>query len=186
MAVAMLAAGCGNREKDATEAAISAAQSAINAVREQAEKYVPEQLQAAEKTLQSARDALAKGDYEKALAGTRDAAKRAKEMAEAAVGKKEEWARTWKELNESLSKTMAQVNGKLDAYSRGARMPEGMDKGALEEAKKQYAELKQKWAEAVSSANTGDLREAIRKGTDVKELLEKLKEMLGIKTENKK
>ena len=65
-------------------------------------------------------------------------------------------------------------------------MPEGMNKDVLEEAKKQYAELKQKWAEAVGSANTGDLREAIRKGTDVKELLEKLKELLGIKTENKK
>jgi uncharacterized phage infection (PIP) family protein YhgE len=186
IAIAVMAAGCGSRQRDATDAAISAAQGAVDSVKTEAEKYVPEQVDAAEKSLQSAREALAKNDYQSALAKAQDAANQAKEMAKAAVGKKEEWEQAWKELNESLPKAMDQVNARIYAYSHGARMPEGMDQDVLEEAKAEYARMKQGWEDAKSAAASGKLGEAIEKGTGVKELLEKLREMVGIhvKTEN--
>jgi uncharacterized phage infection (PIP) family protein YhgE len=178
--IAVIVVGCGSGQRDATDAAISAAQGAVDSVKAEAEKYVPEQVDAAEKSLQSAREALAKNDYQSALAKAQDAANQAKEMAKSAVGKKEEWEKTWKELNDSLPKAMDQVNARIYAYSHGARMPEGMDQDVLEEAKAEYARMKQGWEDAKAAAANGKLGEAIEKGTGVKEFLTKLQDMLGI------
>jgi hypothetical protein len=181
LGIALLVAACSGAEKDATEAAINAAQSAINAVRAEAEKYVPDQLQAAQNALQSARDELTKGDYKDALAAAQDAANKAKELAVTAAAKKDEFIKTWNSLNDSLPKSMDQVKTKLDAYSKGARMPQGMDKDKLEAAKAQYAQLKQSWADAKASASQGNWGDAIQKATGINDLLAKLKEMLGIR-----
>ena len=180
--VVLVVAGCGNAQKEATEAAINAAQMAIDAVQTEAAKYVPDQLQAAQGVLQSAKDALAKGDYQKALAAAQDAASKAKELAAAAAAKKEEWTKEWAELNETLPKSMDAVKRKLEAYARGAQMPEGLDKDKLAEAKTEYEKLKQVWAEASAAAAKGDLGDALKKASGVKDALAKLMEMLGMKS----
>lgn len=182
LAIVLLVAGCGGAQKEATEAAINAAQTAINAAQAEAAKYVPDQLQAAQNMLQSARDALAKGDYQAALSAAQNAASKAKDLAAAAAAKKDEWMKTWSSLNESLPKSMDQVKGKLDAYSHGAHMPAGMDKEKLADAKAQYAQLKQNWSDATSAAAQGNLSEAVQKATGINDMLAKLKEMLGIKS----
>jgi HEPN domain-containing protein len=182
LGVALLAMGCGGAQRDATQAAINAAQSAIDAAKEEAQRYAPDQLQAAQNTLQSAKDALNKGDYQAALSAAQQAAGKAKDMAVAAASKKSEWMQTWESLNHSLPKSMDQVKGRLDAYSKGARMPAGMDKQKLEEAKEQYAQLKQTWSDATAAAAKGNLGDAVEKATGINELLAKLKEMLGIKS----
>ena len=181
LGMALTLAGCGDRQRDATEEAINAAQSALNSVRAEAEKYVPDQLHAADRTLQSARDSLSKGDYSSALAAARDAANKARDMAVSAAGTREEWKKTWNDLNQSLPKSMEQVKNRIDAYSHGARMPEGLDKDMLEEAKKEYADLKQRWENAKAAAQQGDWGDAIQKSTGLQDAIAKLKEMLRIK-----
>jgi DNA repair exonuclease SbcCD ATPase subunit len=181
LATALVGAGCRNGEKDATEAAIEAAQWAINSVEAEAQKYVPQELQAARNALQAARDALAKSDYRSALEEAREAANKAKQMAVDAVGKREESAKSWRELSDSIPRSMDQVKGKLDAYSKGARMPEGMDKDMLDSAKAQYEQMKQSWEDAKAEAREGKLGDAIEKATGAKEMLAKLKEMLGVR-----
>jgi uncharacterized protein YukE len=89
--------------------------------------------------------------------------------------------KTWNSLNDSLPKSMDQVKTKLEAYSKGARMPQGMDRDKLEAVKAQYAQLKQSWADAKASASQGNWGDAIQKATGINDLLAKLKEMLGIK-----
>jgi esterase/lipase len=181
LGVVLFVAACGKAEKDATEAAINAAQSAIDAVRAEAEKYAPDQLQAAQNALQSAKDELTKGDYKDALSAAQDAANKAKELAVTVAAKKDEFMKTWNSLNDSLPKSMDQVKTKLDAYSKGAHLPQGMDKDKLAEAKAQYAQLKQRWADARASASQGNWGDAIQKATGINDLLAKLKEMLLIK-----
>ena len=181
LGIALMVTGCGNAQKEATEAAINAAQMAINAVQAEAAKYVPDQQQAAQGVLQSAKDALAKGDYQKALAAAQDAASKAKELAAAAAAKKEEWTKEWAELNETLPKSMDAVKRKLEAYARGAHMPEGLEKDKLAEAKTEYEQLKQVWADASAAAAQGNLGDALKKASGVKEVLAKLMEKLGMK-----
>jgi hypothetical protein len=181
LGLVLLALGCGNAQKEATDAAISAAQTAINSVQDEAAKYVPDQLAAANGALQSARDALAKGDYRAALAAAKDAANKAEELAAAAAAKKTDWTQAWTSLNESMSKSMDTVKAKLDAYTKGARMPSGMDKEKLAEAKKQYDQLKQGWADASAAAAQGNLGEAMKKASTLKDILAQLMTLLGIK-----
>jgi hypothetical protein len=180
--IVLIAAGCENAQKGATDAAINAAQSAINAVQAEAAKYVPDQLQAAQTALQTAKDALAKGDYQAALSAAQDAASKAKDLASAAAAKKEEWAKQWTDLSASMPKSLDEVKAKLNAYSHGAHMPAGMDKAKLNDAKSQFEQLKQTWADATSSATQGNLADAMKKASDAKDVLAKLKEMLGIKS----
>jgi hypothetical protein len=180
--VGLAVAGCGNAQKEATDAAINVAQSAINAAQVEAGKYVPDQLQAAQTTLQSAKDALAKGDYQAALSAAQDAASKAKDLATAAAAKRDEWTKQWTDVSASMPKSLDEVKDKLNAYSHGAHMPAGMDKAKLGDAKTQFEQLKQTWADATSAATSGNLADAMKKASDAKDVLAKLKEMLGIKS----
>ncbi len=182
LAIALIVAGCGGAQKEATQAAINAAQSALTAAQAEAGKYVPDQLQAAQATLQSAKDALAKGDYQAALSAAQDAANKAKDLAVAAAAKKDEWTKTWTEMSASMPKSLDEVKAKLDAYSHGAHMPAGMDKSKLADAKTQYEQLKQSWADASASAAQGNLGAAMSKVPGIKDLLAHLNETLGIKS----
>src|SRR5579871_5830244 len=99
VALAVTLAACNGAQKEATEAAISAAQTAINATQGEAAKYVPDQLAAAQTAVQNAKDALAKGDYQAALAAAQDAANKAKDLAAAAAAKKQELMQQWSSLS---------------------------------------------------------------------------------------
>jgi HEPN domain-containing protein len=178
----MMLEACGGAEKEATEGAINGAQTAINAASSEAAKYVPDQLKSAQDTLRNAKDALAKGDYSAALSGAKDAAKKASDMVAAAAAKKQELMKDWTSLSASMPKSMEQIKARMDAYSHGARMPEGTDKSVLATAKDQYAQLKQAWADATAAAQSGNLGEAMQKAAGIKDMLAKLKEMLGIKS----
>jgi hypothetical protein len=182
LGILMVTGGCDNAQKATTDAAISAAQAAINAAQTEAAKYVPDQLQAAQTTLQSAKDALAKGDYQAALSAAQDAASKGKDLATAAAAKKDEWNKQWTDLSASMPKSLDEVKAKLNAYSHGAHMPAGMDKSKLGDAKSQYEQLKQTWADATSAATQGNLADALKKASDAKDVLAKLKQMLGIKS----
>jgi HAMP domain-containing protein len=182
LGMVLIAAGCGNAQKEATEAAINAAQAAINAAQGEAAKYVPDQLQAAQTALQNAKDAVAKGDYQAALTAAQDAANKAKDLAAAAAAKRDEWTKEWADLSTSMPKSLDEVKAKLNAYSHGAHMPAGIDKSKLAEAKTQYDLLKKSWADATAAATQGNMADAINKVTGLKDALAKLKEMLGIKS----
>lgn len=178
----VMMAACRGAEQEATAAAISAAQTAINAASSEAAQYAPDQLQAAQDTLQGAKDALAKGDYPAALRAAKDAASKASDLASAAAVRKEELRKGWASLSESMPKSMDQIKAKLDAYSHGAKMPAGMDKSKLAEAKQQYSQLERNWTDASAAAQQGNLGDAVQKASSIKDLLAKLMETLGIKS----
>jgi hypothetical protein len=182
LGIALLVPGCGNAEKETIDAAITAAQGAIAVAQGEAAKYVPDQLQAAQKAVQIAKDALTKKDYKAALAAAQDAANKARDLAAATAAKKDEWTRSWTEMSASIPKSLNQVRAKLDAYSRGARMPVDMDKDKLADAKIQYEQLKQAWADASAAATQGNTGDALKKASSLKEALAKLMEMLGIES----
>jgi len=181
LVTALVLAGCTNAQKEATQAAVNAAQSALDATASEAEKYVPEQLQAAQSALRNAEDALAKGDYQAALKAAQDALGKAKDLPPAVAAKKEELKKSWDALNETVTKYLDSVKGKLDAYSRSAHLPEGMDKTKLAEAKEEYARLKKQWGEASADAARGALEDARKKASILKDQLLQLMDKLGIK-----
>ena len=171
-------AGCHSSQKDAVEAAINAAQTAIEVSTSEAEKYAPEQLKAAQNAVQSARGALAKHDYGEALEAARAATEKAKELTIAAKAKKDEATKAWGELSAAVPKALDQAKAKVEAYSRATRLPAGIDETVVAAAREEYEKLKQAWADAVAAYQKGSLVDAATKGISVKEGLQKLQEML--------
>jgi hypothetical protein len=178
--MALLLGGCGNAQHEATEAAVNAAQAAVNVATNTAEKYAPEQSKAAQDALRSAKDFLAKGDYGSALKNAQDAAKKAKDALSAASAKKDEWTNTWNSLNQSVPRTMNDIQAKMNAYAKSGKLPKGVDQSRMEEAKAQFDKLKQSWADVTAAYNNGNFADAMSKSCTYKDGLAKLKELLGI------
>jgi ATP-dependent Clp protease ATP-binding subunit ClpA len=181
LAVVLIVAGCGSEQRDATQAAINAAESAIDAVQSEAEKYAPDQLQAARTALQNAKDALSKSNYDAALKAAQDAASKAKNLAIAVTSNHEEWTKEWTEFTASMPKSLDQAKAKLNAYSHSAHLPEGMDQDTVKQAQADYDQLKKSWDDATAAARRGNLRDAINRMPSIKQMLAKLKEELRIK-----
>ena len=88
--------------KGPAEAAIKAADEALVGVKADASLYVPDQFQAVEASLAAAKESFQKGDYKQALAGAKDIAAQAKDLAAAAAAKKEELGKSWDEMNDGV------------------------------------------------------------------------------------
>jgi HEPN domain-containing protein len=171
--IALIVAGCGQKEKQAAQQAINAAQATLNSVQEEAQKYVPEQLHDAQTALQHAKDTLQNGDYPAAVSAAQDALNKAKAVATQTIGQQEQWTK----LNDAVTKSLEDAKTKIDAYTNGTQKPKAMSRKTLDEANKEYEQLKQKWTETWE----GSRGDAAQKGAEIKQELKKLKEKLGIK-----
>jgi transcriptional regulator with GAF, ATPase, and Fis domain len=178
----LLLAGCGGAQKDATEAAVDAAQKAVNSAQETADKYAPELSKAAQDALQSAKDALAKSDYQGALEAAKEAVKRASDAISTTANRKEEWSKDWKNLSATVPKTLEEAKSRLDAYTKKGKLPPRVTSDQMAEAQAQYEKLKQAWADANAAYQRGNIADAIKKAGWVQESIQKLKELLGIKS----
>jgi hypothetical protein len=178
----LLLSGCGTAQRDATQAAVDAAQKAVSAAQDAADKYAPEQFKAAQDALQSARNRLAKSDYQGALDGAKEAVQKAREAVATAIEKKEQWSRDWRNLNASAPKTLNEAKDKLDAYTKHGKLPPGVSSDQMAEAQAQYEKLKDGWAEITAAYQKGNLSDAMKKAGWLQDGLQKLKELLGIKS----
>ena len=159
---------CESADKAPAAAAITAAQSALDAVRGEAAKYVPSQVSAVESAIASAKAAFEKNDYKAALTGAQDAAAKAKDLAAAASARKAELAKTWEDMSGGLPKMAEAIQSRVDILSQSKKLPAGLDKDKLEGAKAGLASLNQSWTEASDAAKTGDMSDAIAKGQAAK------------------
>lgn len=183
LCIALLLAGCShNAQKEATEAAVNAAQTAISGLQSDVAKYVPDQLSAAQSEIQQAQSALAKNNYDVALAYARSAIDKAKNLSAASNQKRDELLQNWNSVNQIMPKTLDAVKWRLWAFSHGAKFSAGMDSTTLEAAREQYANLKEAWAAAVATYQRGELASASEQATALKEQLPQLLASLGMKS----
>jgi len=178
-AIAMIMA-CTDANKAPAELAVKAAEEAINAVKGEAAKLVPEEVTALETALASAKDKLAKGEYKAALDEAKGLAVKAKEVLEAAKAKKDEMTKKWTELSQGLPKMVEDIQGKVDALSQLKKLPANMTAEKLAEAKSGLDAVKADWAKAQESFKAGNMAEAISVATSVKDKAVKAMETLGI------
>src|SRR6267378_4072877 len=152
---AVLVVGCANQKAPA-EQAVAGAETALAAARDDAQKYVPDQLQAVDAQLAALKDSLTKGDYKAVLTGAptlnsaisslKDAADAKKADAEAGLAKAKD---AWGPLN--------------------AEVPKGVTKDGLAAAKSGVDSLKSMWGEASNVSASGDFTTAVSKAQAVKD-----------------
>ena len=144
MAIAVVAlAACESAEKAPAAAAISAAESALDTVKGEAMKYVPDQVKSAQDALATARASFDKKDYKAALASAQDAAVKAKELGAAAASKKTELTKTWEEMSNGVPKMAEVIKSRVDILSQSKKLPAGVDRAKLDDAKAGLASLNQ-------------------------------------------
>jgi len=159
---AALVMSCANQKAPA-EQAVAVAEAALAAVRDSAQKYAPDQLQAVEDQLKGLKDSLAKGDYKAVLTGAptvnsainslKDAAEAKKADADAAAARAKD---AWGPVSADVPMMIEAIAKRVDSLAKSHRLPKGVTKEGLAAAKPGLDSLKSQWAEATSAATSGE------------------------------
>ncbi|MGH8197697.1 MAG: hypothetical protein ACRETI_05970 [Steroidobacteraceae bacterium] len=171
-------------QKDPAQEAITAAENALNAVYEDAQKYVPERYAEVKAELESARTAFNEERSADAIAAVRDLPAHAEQLAKEAAAAKEqrvsEMNADWARLSGSLPERLAGIGSRLDELAKMRRLPKGMDRPLLAEAKAAFASAATAWDEAGAAFTAGDLETAVGKARDVEGMAQDLVARLGM------
>ncbi|TLY67788.1 MAG: hypothetical protein E6K45_04640 [Gammaproteobacteria bacterium] len=183
---AALVMSCANQKAPA-EQAVAVAEAALAAVRDSAQKYAPDQLQAVEDQLKGLKDSLAKGDYKAVLTGAptvnsainslKDAAEAKKADADAAAARAKD---AWGPVSADVPMMIEAVAKRVDSLSKSHRLPKGVTKEGLAAAKSGLDSLKSQWTEATSAATSGDYTTAMAKAEGVKTKAAEMMRSLGM------
>jgi hypothetical protein len=171
-------------QKDPAQEAITAAENALNAVYEDAAKYVPERYAEVKKDLETARAAFKEERYADAIAAVRnvpaDAEALAKEAGAARERRIAELNADWARLSGSLPDLLAGIGGRLEELGNLRRLPEGMDRQLLDEANAALASARAAWEEASAAEARGDIETAVGKARDSEGMAQDLVGRLGM------
>jgi hypothetical protein len=171
--------GCANQKAPA-EAALKAAEDAVNAGAAEATKYVPEQWKAVTDALAAAKDSFNKGDYKAALAGAQDVAQKAKDATAAAAAKKDQLVKAWNDMSAGVPGMVEAVKSRVDILSSSKKLPAGLDKGKLESAKASLAAASQAWGDASEAYKAGNVSDATSKAGVAKDKAVEAMRTLGM------
>ena len=181
-ALVFLAGGCS--QKDPAAEAIDAAEGALEAVYEDAQKYVPERYAEVKAELETARKAFDEERYADAIAAVKDVPAHAEELARISVEAKQkqlaELNAEWTHLSGSLPGLVAGIETRLGELGKMRKLPKGMDKQLLEEANAAFGSARGAWDEAGAAFTAGDLDSAVTKARDVESMAQDLMARLGM------
>ena len=171
-------------QKDPAQEAITAAENALNAVYEDAAKYVPERYAEVKTSLETARTAFKEERYADAIAAVRNVPAEAEALAKEAATAKEkriaELNAEWARISGSLPELLAGIGGRLEELGNLRKLPEGMDKQLLDEAHAALASARSAWDEAGAAQGRGDLETAVGKARDAEGMAQDLVGRLGM------
>jgi hypothetical protein len=185
LAVVLLVA-C-NTQKGPAEQAVASAQAALDAVRDDASKYAPEQLGGVEAKLSDIKGSFQKGDYAgvlaaapgltSAIAGLKDAANAKKGEAEQALAKAKD---DWGPASAAVPKMVDELAKRVETLSKTKKLPHGVTKDAVAAAKSGLDSLKSGWADAANASSSGDFTTAMAKAQAVKDKAAAMMKSLGM------
>jgi hypothetical protein len=171
-------------QKDPAQEAIAAAENALNAVYEDAEKYVPERYAEVKKGLEEARAAFGEERYADAIAAVKDVPAQAEALAREAAAAKEqriaEMNADWARISASLPEMLAGIGGRLEELGKLRKLPDGMDRQLLDEANAALASARTAWEEAGAAHARGELEAAVSAARGAEGMAQDLVGRLGM------
>ena len=184
---AVLLVAC-NTQKGPAEQAVAGAQAALAAVRDDAQKYAPEQLGGVEAKLSNMQGAFQQGNYAgvlaaapavtAAIAGMKDAIVAKKAEAEQALAKAKD---DWGPASAAVPKMVDEIAKRVETLSKTKKLPKGVTKDSLAAAKTGLDTMKSTWADATNAASSGDYSTAMAKAGTVKAKAAELMKSLDMK-----
>lgn len=184
LAAVLAVAACS--QKDPAREAIDAAEEALNAIYDDAGKYLPERYAAVKADLDTARAAFGEERYADAIAAVREVPAAAEALAKDAAAAKAEHVAglnaDWTRLSGSLPDLLAGIGGRIEDLGQMRKLPEGMDRQLLDETKAAYASAQSAWAEAGTMFGNGDLESAVARARAAEGMAQDLVVRLGMPT----
>ena len=184
LAAVLAVAACS--QKDPAREAIDAAEEALNAVYDDAGKYLPERYAAVKADLDTARAAFGEERYADAIAAVREVPAAAEALAKDAAAAKAEHVAglnaDWTRLSGSLPDLLSGIGGRIEDLGQMRKLPEGMDRQLLDETKAAYASAQSAWAEAGTMFANGDLESAVARARAAEGMAQDLVVRLGMPT----
>jgi hypothetical protein len=180
VAAGLMLTGCGSKQP-ATNA-VTQAENAISPLRDDASKYAPDELKAADATLAKMKAELADTDYKAVVADVPKFNAEMKTLQEAVVSKQAVAAAAqneWDSLNAEVPKSVEDIQVRVDALA-GSKLPKEVSKENYEAAKTDLEAIKATWAEASAAATAGNTVEAADKGRTVAAKANEIKNELGM------
>ena len=161
LAPLLFLAACTDAAKAPAEAALKAGEAAVASITEEVSKLAPAQVQAAKDALSSAKAMAAKQDYKAALAAAGEIPAKVKEAVAAAQAKKEEAVRALAAAQKAFTDAIAPLPGQLSAIKarlaalgKAKKLPKGITKATLAQAKTSYASLEDGLSKLKARAET--------------------------------
>lgn len=171
-----LVSGCTDKFKEPAEAAVKAAEGAVEALKsDEVTQYAGGPAKAITDGLAAAKAKVAGKEYEAALGLAKDLPARVKEVVgqasqaaqAAAEAKKKAIEAAWQEASKEASASLAAVNDKLSALRKAKVLPKGFDKKKLAAAASKAAAVESDWARAAEKAKAGAVEEATSLAKDL-------------------
>jgi hypothetical protein len=175
--LAGLAAGC---NKAPAEAAIQAADQALEAAEPELARYTPEELAALRTAVSSARTQLAKGNYTEALKTAQGLPMLIDDAVEAAAAKKEELVRAWGGITRAVEPRLAALTARVGELSAAQERPKGEVTPAVASFETDLGAIMAAWARAGLAFEGGDVPGAVRMARDVQAKAQALGGRIGL------
>jgi hypothetical protein len=181
LAVAVLFASACANYKEPAQAAINEAETSLQNIAVDAQKYAPDQYRAIADQLEAAKATFAKGDYKAALAGARDLPAKVAELAATTTAAKDQAVAAmtdeWNALSADVPKMVEAIQSRVDMLSKSRKLPKNIDKASFDAAKSGLESMKQEWTAATQASASGNVEEAVAR---VKAAQQKGNEVLGL------
>ena len=184
--MAAVLVGCAS-DKAPAEQAVANAETSLAQIRDMAQKYAPDQLQAVDAQFNGIKDSLNKGDYKgvmaavpglnSAISGLKDAATAKQADAEAAAAKAKD---AWGPMSTDVPKMVDAIQSRVDILSKSHHLPHGVTKDSLAAAKSGLDSMKSAWSDASNAATSGDYTTAATKGQAVRDQAAQIMQSLGM------
>ncbi len=159
--VAGLIAGCGPN-KGAAQMAITAAQTAYDAAKDQAMMIVPQQALGIQAMIAGARASMDKGEFKAAIDSANVVPARVKEMMDGLAAKTAEMQAEWEKMKE-FPQALVALNEQVVKLAKAKQLPPGIDAAKVEAAKAALGTITQNWTEAQAAYQGGNLAGAMSK-----------------------
>ena len=170
--------GCSG--KTAATAAVATAQTAFDAVKDNAAKVLPEETQKLSDAITAAKTDIDQGKIKEAMDAAKTLPDQVKQLADDAAKKKDELTASWTAMSAELPNAVAAVQTKVDELSKAKKLPAGLDAATFSGIKDSLANAKQMWTDAQAAFTGGNLADAMAKVGTIKQALVDAMTKLGI------
>lgn len=163
----LLIVACGG-QKEPAERAVADADAAIAAVREDAARFVPDQLKELEDSLAQLKDNLAQEKYPAVLTAARELNRTINTVNETVATEKEKAAAVadqlterWNSLSTELPEMVESVTARVASLAKSHKFPEGVDAVSFDNIKAAADTMAQSWQQALGAFANNNMQEAV-------------------------